>query len=409
MADTGVEVNKQSYAQFEQELPPILVVETTAHGWRGLTMDGIVFNVESSGGHVIDIPYGGHVSVTRNGAHVGYRTVPRQATPGVIDRYLRCVEIAGKAMKAEHPDNALAMIETAMSFVPTLATQYSRGIILLEMGHWQEGLAEYTQAMEYPGSSFARPQYRECVAAGLPRWRGEDIHGKRLLLIHDHGFGDSIMMLRYVPILRAMGAEVLLRVPRELERLASQCAPVVNELIDVDYFCPLLFLLEVLRQSPSSMLSMPSYLKVDRSLLSLWKERLHDKGTMVGVAWSPGVVHENDYPRDIPLAKLVEALSGVALVSLQRQGGVEADQAGVLRSAFEDFADCAALMSCCDEVVTIDTAAVHLAGAIGHPNVKLLLSHWASWRWLAPLYPSVRICRQDKPDDWDSALLKMRN
>jgi ADP-heptose:LPS heptosyltransferase len=82
---------------------------------------------------------------------------------------------------------------------------------------------------------------------------------------------------------------------------------------------------------------------------------------------------------------------------VQQQGG------------FEDFADCAALMSCCDEIITVDTAAVHLAGAIGHPNVKLLLSHWASWRWLSPLYSTVKICRQDKADDWDSALAKLQD
>jgi hypothetical protein len=261
--------------------------------------------------------------------------------------------------------------------------------------------------MEYPGSSFARPQYRECVAANLQRWRGEDIQGKRLLLIHDHGFGDSIMMLRYIPILRAMGADIVLRVPRELERLASQCATVVSDVCDADYFCPLLYLLHVLHQSPSSMLSMPSYLKVDQSLVPKWKDWLRDKGTPVGIAWQPGVVQDGDYPRAIPLTMLAKALPGVRLVSLQQQGGDEADLVGVMNDRFEDFADVAALMSCCDEVVTIDTAVVHLAGAIGHPNVKLLLSHWASWRWLAMLYPNVHICRQDKPDDWDSALAKL--
>jgi ADP-heptose:LPS heptosyltransferase len=45
-----------------------------------------------------------------------------------------------------------------------------------------------------------------------------------------------------------------------------------------------------------------------------------------------------------------------------------------------------------DEIVTVDTAAAHLAGAIGHPNVTLMLSQWHSWRWHNnPFYPHVRI------------------
>jgi len=58
-----------------------------------------------------------------------------------------------------------------------------------------------------------------------------------------------------------------------------------------------------------------------------------------------------------------------------------------------------------DEIVTVDTAAVHLAGAIGHPRITLMLSHWASWRWQLPLYQNLRICKQTSPGDWESAFV----
>jgi ADP-heptose:LPS heptosyltransferase len=64
-------------------------------------------------------------------------------------------------------------------------------------------------------------------------------------------------------------------------------------------------------------------------------------------------------------------------------------------------------MLCMDEIVTVDTAAVHLAGAIGHANVKLLLSYWHSWRWIKSWYGNVKICRQTSPGDWASALGKI--
>jgi hypothetical protein len=398
------------HAHFDPpDLPPVMVVEATPTGWRGLTMDGVVLNVESSSGHAIEIPFGGRVAVTRNGEHIGYRAVPDRVSPGMIDRYLRCFNISRSGVARGHLSNALSAIETAASFAPTLAAQYNRGMILLEMGQWQEGFAEYMRAMEYPGSMFARPQYRACIEYGLMCWRGEDIRNKRLLLIHDHGFGDSIMMLRYVPILKMMGADVLIWVPSELERLAMQCAPVVREIVGTHYFCPLLFLLGVLNQTPET-IPLYKYLDVERRLMPKWREWFG--GERTGVAWSPGVTHENDYPRAIGLANLRKAkallrdrMVSVQLVPEQERGS--ADSLGVINSPFDDFADCAAAMMCCNRIVTIDTAAVHLAGAIGHPNVALLLSHWASWRWLSPLYPNVRICRQDTPGDWDSALAKL--
>jgi hypothetical protein len=409
MADTRMEI--KHHARFEPpELPPVLMVETTASGWRGLTMDGVVLNVESSNGHVAAIPFGDRIAVNRNGILVGYRAIPQRESPGSIDRYLKSFNIARRAAKnSEHLTNALIAVETALSFAPTLAAHYNRGMILLELGRWREGFADYKQATEHEGSAFMRPQYRDCIEFGLKRWHGEDISGKRILLIHDHGFGDSIMALRYVPVLKAMGADVMLWMPPELERLAAQCAPVVSAPVSADFFCPMLMLLEVLQQSPESIPSQP-YLEINPELVREWRARLNLSvaDRLTGVAWSPGVVSEDDYPRDIPLGLLVKALPGVRLISLQQQGKDEAASLGVEHPSFEDFESCAALMACCDRVVSIDTAAVHLAGALGHADVSLLLSHWASWRWLAPLYPTVKICRQDAPGDWDSALAKLK-
>jgi hypothetical protein len=402
-----IENPKPRIAQFDPpDLPPIVAVEVTATGWRALTKDGAVLNVEPSRGHAIVIPYGGRVAVNRNGQPVGYRRVPERASPGLIDRYLRCFDMSRRAAKSNHLPNALLAIDTALSFVETLTARYNRGMILLELGHWREGFADYSYAMEYKGSMFARPQYCACLEYGLTRWRNEDIRNKRLLLIHDHGFGDSIMMLRYVPMLKAMGADVVLWLPPELERLGAQCAPVVDAPVSADYFCPLLFLLEVLQQDVDTIPPCP-YLAVDPELVLKWRQRLNLSERLVGVAWAPGVMHANDYPRAIPLGLLTKALPGVRLISVQQQGEDEAVAAGVEHHSFEDFADCAALMSCCDEIVTIDTAAVHLAGAIGHPHIKLLLSHWASWRWLSRLYQNMKICRQDEADDWASALAKL--
>src|SRR5262249_39660159 len=115
-----------------------------------------------------------------------------------------------------------------------------------------------------------------------------------------------------------------------------------------------------------------------------------------------------DYPREIPLGELIAALGDAELHSVQVQNADEARALGVHVHEFSDFADCAALMMQMDEIVSVDTAALHLAGAIGHPRVTALLSHWASWRWLAPWYADMRLCRQASAGDWASALAALR-
>jgi hypothetical protein len=225
--------------------------------------------------------------------------------------------------------------------------------------------------------------------------------------MHAHGFGDSIQCLRYVPMLRDMGADVRLWVPPELEPLAIQMAPITHEGEDSDYFCPLLHLLRWLCVKPSTVSGKP-YLKVDPTGAINWGNRINPERQNIGLAWSIGKPSVGDYPREIPLHELVDHFGpDVDLYSVQAQGAREAEALGVKAFEFEDFADCAALMSRMDQIVSVDTAALHLAGAIGHPNVVCLLSHWHSWRWIAPWYDSVKLVRQTQPDDWASALAQI--
>ena len=85
----------------------------------------------------------------------------------------------------------------------------------------------------------------------------------------------------------------------------------------------------------------------------------------------------------------------------------EAAKNGVATYDYKSFEDCARAMMSMDEIVSVDTAALHLAGAIGHPSVTGLLSHWHSWRWVARWYDNVRLCVQDASGDWASAIAEV--
>ena len=135
-------------------------------------------------------------------------------------------------------------------------------MILLQLGRWQEGFDEFAYC-EMTSPLFMRPQWAAAMARGLKPWCGEDIAGKKLLLIHDHGFGDTIMMLRFVPQLKGRGADVVLQMPPELERLAAQVAPVTRELVDADYVCSILLLMA---QLDGKIIWDTPYLKVDARL-----------------------------------------------------------------------------------------------------------------------------------------------
>jgi hypothetical protein len=191
-------------------------------------------------------------------------------------------------------------------------------------------------------------------------------------------------MLRYIPNLLEMGAEVTLMIPPELKRLAQQYVETTEDFVDADYFCPILHLLHWLKVTPENVNGMP-YLMVPMEAQC----NLGGKERKVGVAWSIGKPSDGDYPREVPLMKMLEMTGDAQVFSVQVQNDLEARQNGVHTFAYGDFADCAALMLEMDEIIAVDTAALHLAGAIGHPKVIGLLSDWHSWRWLAPWYNNV--------------------
>lgn len=388
------------------DLAPVIVSERTQTGWRGLTADGEILNCTRPNGAPVELPE--RVAIVAAGETIGYRAMPPHASDGTIDRYTGHLRASSALTRTNEHVRALDEIDNALSFAHTTLARYNRSMILLALGRWDEGFEEFAHC-EQTSPLFMRPQYRAAIESGLTPWQGQDIAGKKLLLIHDHGFGDSLMMLRHVPTLHAMGAMVALQMPPELARLAAQWAPVERPPCEADYICSILLLMQFLPK-PQQLAPEP-YLTVDPALVAKWEQRLgseRKRTKRIGVAWSVGRNHDGDYPRAVPLAMLCRALGQYdnRLISVQQQGTAEADMLGVEHFQFEDFADCAALMWLLDEIVTVDTAAVHLAGAIGHPKISLLLSHWSSWRWQAPLYRNLALCRQDSPGDWESALAK---
>jgi hypothetical protein len=383
-------------AAYGDDLPyddnPVIAAELTPCGWRGLTRRGELLDVRASNGVPEDLV------IMRGGTAIARRKIERGELR--IDEYTAHHDRALQYARNNRPLEALREIETTLALAPTLFARFNRAMILLALGRWHEGFAEYRQCEEEP--PLVRPPVALALAAGLKPWRGEDLAGKTILLLHAHGFGDTIMSLRYVPLIKARGAEVFLQLPHELLGFGAQFAPVTTELVACDYFCPLLHLVGLLE-----MVEHPRPLRVELEAVTDWRELL-GPGRHIGLAWTPGAQSADDFPRGIALEQLVAALPGDAkLHSMQQQGVEEAQALGVACYAFGDFTDCAAAMLAMDQIISIDTAALHLAGAIGHRNVVGLMSYWHSWRWLAPWYSNIRFCKQTSAGDWASALAQI--
>lgn len=260
---------------------------------------------------------------------------------------------------------------------------------------------------------------------GVPRWRGdEDLAEKRILLHAEQGFGDTIQFCRYARQVADRGATVLLEVQAPLKSLmrtlngVSQVLAKGEALPEFDCHCPLMSLPLAFATDLSTIPAKERYLSSAPERQAAWQRRLPPAGDKlrVGIAWSGNPGFANDRNRSIPLANFARLFSAPAqFYSLHPT--VRAGEREILEAHGEvlhfddflrDFSDTAALIDAMDLVITVDTAAAHLAGALGKP-VWVLLPFNNDWRWLlgredSPWYPSARLIRQTGPGRWDETL-----
>jgi tetratricopeptide (TPR) repeat protein len=264
-----------------------------------------------------------------------------------------------------------------------------------------------------------------------PMWLGDGpIEGKTILVFADEGLGDTIQFARYIPMLAARGARVMLWVNDPLVSLLSGLSGVSrllrssDPLPDFDLHCPLCSLPLAFRTRletipPDDYLPRPAEAK-----MRAWENRLQTSlgpriKPRVGLAWSGNPNHSDDQNRSVQLQKLLCLLDlDVAFVSLQKDprpdDRAHLEKTGIvdLTAYLTDFSETAALMSCLDLVITVDTSVAHLASALGRPT-WILLPYTPDWRWLlgrdnSPWYGSVRLFRQDERRDYAPVIARIR-
>lgn len=355
-------------------------------------------------------------------------------------------------LKMERWTEAVAAFDRAISLQPNFAGVHrTRGMALLEKTALAEAAAAFRRAIEGDGNDAEahwlygllqlllghyeegwphyewRPGGRSSEA--VRRWEGSPAPGQTILVQAEQGLGDTLHFLRYLPLLRERSGAARVRLVAQSPLLAligrnpfdgvEVITPAEEAPLPRDLQIPLLSLPLALRQFAPLPMSAP-YLYADPARREVWRERLgKPQGQRIGLVWSGNRVHQRDRHRSISPERLVPVLRvpGCTFHSLQieARGALPPvlAEAGLLDGTehLTDFADTAAAMAELDLIITVDTAAAHLAGALGRP-VWTLLPAVPDWRWSleredTPWYPTMRLFRQKTPGDWDDVVQRV--
>jgi Tfp pilus assembly protein PilF len=300
--------------------------------------------------------------------------------------------------------------------------RYHRARSLLRRGHWQEGWQEYEHRFTTGIVPFPR--------LASPRWTGEPV--EHLLLVSEQGLGDTVQFARFVREAATRARSITLACPAPLMHLLGRSlhVPAVDIATQAwpahDVHAPLMSLPFIYGlSSPQQAAALP-YLHPAAERLTMWAARfaaLPNK-FRVGIVHATSVAHSTEQVphtrRSCILADLAPLfeLSHVDFHSLQVGTGMRPEAGDLPRhwhhwaTEIEDFDDTAALIAQLDHVIAVDTAAAHIAGALGKP-VSLLLPFSADWRWMeeetrTTWYDSIRLFRQQAPGDWTAPVLQVK-
>jgi Tfp pilus assembly protein PilF len=363
-------------------------------------------------------------------------------------------------------DDALQCLHAALALRPDSADAWDNlGMTLARKNLWPEAMAHYDKAIEL------RPDFGEAhrnralawLAHGdfergwpeaewrlkcrnppgfrvsQPRWTGEHLGGKSILLHWEQGLGDTLQFIRFAPHVAERGGRVWVLSQPSLARLVARCDGVervfdgTTPLPPFDLHAPLMSVPAIIGTTLSTLPQSP-YLSADAATIEHWRGVIAralgvaDPASVfkIGIAWQGNPQNKIDRWRSFPLELLapLATIPGVRLISLQKGPGIE--QLSALGGRFRvadidesiaglephrDFLDTAAVMSLLDLVVTPETAVAHLAGALA-VKCWVALCRAGDWRWMvdgdqSPWYSQLRLFRQTTMGAWDEVFHRM--
>jgi tetratricopeptide (TPR) repeat protein len=344
---------------------------------------------------------------------------------------------------ANRLEEAIAAYDTALALKPDLAEAWcGRGAVLHALHRMPESRASSERALairpDYPeahmnvamswllsgdlprGFQSLRwrqqiPEQAALLRFAAPAWDGSlPVEGQRIFVQWEQGFGDTLQFSRYVPLLTARGAHVVLSVQDPLLPLYAGWGPAVTVIGGAapvppcELHVPIMDLPAAFGTTVDSV-PPPAPLAVDPARREAWAARLGPAARpRIGLVWAGQPTHRNDHNRSIPPALLAPLLAQPCeWLHLQPDQRADMPPPATVRhfgAALTDFAETAALIAQCELVISVDTSVAHLAGTLGVPT-WLLLPWLNDWRWMlgredTPWYPAMRLFRQGPEGLW---------
>jgi Flp pilus assembly protein TadD len=328
--------------------------------------------------------------------------------PGYVDALLNLGLVQRQSGKT---DDAIRCFQEAVRREPqNPEAHWEFGTTLLSLGEFKTGWPEYEWRWQL--KNFTTPAAR----FSQPRWDGSELHGQRILLHCEQGYGDIIQFARYATLVARRGGEVILGCPPALSSLLKT-VPGVSEIattpggLEFDVHAPLMSLPAIFATTVANIPATGPYLTAPPGPPAGVLPAA--PGFKVGIVWAGDPANKNDRRRSVTLEHFLPLVKMPGIICYSLQVGARtadlnhpefAGRIVELGGGFHDFADTARAVAELDLIITVDTALAHLAGALGKP-VWLLLPYEAEWRWMleredSPWYPTMRLFRQSAPGDW---------
>jgi hypothetical protein len=331
-----------------------------------------------------------------------------------------CIELANVLVAQGDIEAAITIFDRALAIHSKHpVARWNRSVAHLLSGNFDKGWKDFDWRQRLPGQ-----QFHGLKDAEKSRWEGGSFTGKRLLIYSEQGLGDTLQFVRYLPTVKALGGTVILGTYKPLLPLLKNCAG-IDHLVELpakdcpsssfDLYLPIMSLPVVFHTTLETIPSRIPYLDADPLKIKAWRNQFTHPAFSVGIVWQGSPSHANDRNRSCPLEQFLPLVKipGIQWYGLQKGPGAEEvhqiesqfmiDNLG---EDFDDFSDTAAVLENLDLLISVDTAVVHLAGAMGK-TVWTLLPYAPDWRWQrnrddSPWYPTMRLYRQPARGDWAS-------
>jgi len=293
---------------------------------------------------------------------------------------------------------------------------YNLAWVLLLTGQWAEGWQEYEWRWKLPHFSSQRRTFTQ------PLWDGVPLPGGTVLLHAEQGLGDAIQFARYAALAKQRCGRVIVECPRALVRLfedlagADAIVAAGDALPSFDAHAPFMTLPRLFATTPETVPGARSYLAAPAETPDTLRLPVGPR-PRIGVVWAGSPDNKIDRRRSLPAALLAPLMVATPADFVSLQVGPRSEEVTDLPAdklifacdgQVRSFADTAAVIAQLDLVIGVDTAVMHLAGALGKP-AWILLPFMPDYRWLlgredSPWYSSIRLFRQEKPGDWAGVL-----